>query len=59
MFAALLPHTKGITEQSIWPLDFENDLLPEAEQRDEEQMAKALEETRLFWERYDAIKAKA
>lgn len=59
MFAALAPHSKGLTEQSIWPLEFENELLDEVEQRDDEQMAKDLEEVRLFWERYDAIKAKA
>lgn len=59
MFAALAPHSKGITEQSIWEFDFENDLLQKAEQRDDEQLVKDLEATKLFWERYDAIKAKA
>lgn len=59
MYAALAPHSKGLTEQSIWPLDFEKDLLDKANERDEAQMIKELEAAAAFWERYDAGKAKA
>lgn len=59
MFSALAPHSKGLTEQSLWHFDFENDMLDQANERDNEQLAEQLEKSIEFWQRVDATRGKA
>jgi len=59
MFSALAPHSKGLTEQSLWSFDFENDMLDQANERDNEQLAEQLEKSIEFWQRVDATRGKA
>lgn len=57
MYASIMPHTKHLTENDVWPLDFLN--LPEEEERNDEQLAKDLEDSLAFWARVDEHRAKA
>lgn len=57
MFAVLAPYKKGMTEESLWPLDI--DKQHDVEARDEADMVKQLQDSIDFWARIDAARAKA
>ena len=59
MFASLAPYSKGLTEQSLWPLDFEKELIEKSNLRDDAKIAEALKESLEFWARVDAARGKA
>lgn len=53
MYAALLPYTKGLTEQQLWPLDFESES-QEFTEDEMDQRARELEESMARWAERDA-----
>ena len=54
MFAFLQPYAKkGLTEQSLWPFDWENEKQLERSEEESEAMAKELEATIKRWEERD------
>lgn len=59
MFASLAPYSKNITEQGIWPLDFDNEMLEKVKDRDDAQIVEDLQKSIEFWERIDAIRGEA
>lgn len=58
MFAALAPWGKGLTEDKIWPLDFEKQIQSKSNQKSERQMQIDLDESLKFWARIDAMRSK-
>lgn len=56
MFAALLPYSKNLTEQDLWPMEFDN--VEDISEEEQNRIIKELEESKARWEARDAARQK-
>lgn len=56
MWSNLAPYSKGLTEQGLWPLYFEEDHLKEFSEEEFEKQLAELEESKKRWEKIDAAR---
>lgn len=56
MFAALLPYSKNLTEQDLWPMEFDQENTLEFSEAEQARITQELEESKARWEARDAAR---